>query len=123
MTRPRDPSEAGEAPGEVPRQPVRPYVITRGRSQPSRNTLRPETLLIVADPDRRLPPSATREERAFLDTCQGLLSLVEAAQALRQPVSVAAVLASDLIDAGYLTVRSSSDSDLLRALLDGLQQL
>ncbi|SEG88004.1 Protein of unknown function [Thermomonospora echinospora] len=133
MTSPGGAPRTGGTPGEAPRQPVRAYVMTRGRSQPSRNTLRPETLLIVTDPDRRPPPSATREERAFLDICRGLLSLAEAAQALHQPISVAAVLASDLIDAGHLTVRarpaaqpaspSSPDHHLLRALLDGLQQL
>lgn len=122
------PLGTGGPPEETPRRPVRAYVITRGRSQPTRNTFRPETLLIATDPDRRLPPAATVEQRRFLEICRGLLSLSEAAEALRLPISVAAVVASDLVDAGHLTIRSTppssaSDPTLLRALLDGLRQL
>ncbi|HEX2313449.1 MAG TPA: DUF742 domain-containing protein [Thermomonospora sp.] len=128
MTDHPGPPGTGDPPEETHRRPVRPYVITRGRSQPTRNTLRPETLLIATDPDRRLPPSAAVEQRRFLDVCRGLLSLSEAAEALRLPISVAAVVASDLVDAGHLTLRSNppssaSDPTLLRALLDGLRRL
>jgi Protein of unknown function (DUF742) len=68
--------------------------------------------------------------------CHQLLSLVEAAVHLELPVSVASVVASDLIDAGYLTVRGSSgeadpgelsyarpDRRLLQEVLDGLRKL
>lgn len=128
MTGRHGPPGAGGPPEDTYRRPVRAYVITRGRSQPTRNTFRPETLLIATDPDRRLPPSATVEQRRFLEVCRGLLSLSEAAEALRLPISVAAVVASDLVDAGHLTIRSNppsaaSDPTLLRALLDGLRRL
>lgn len=93
-------------------RPVRLYVITGGRARPSRNTIRPETLLVVADAGKHLPISASSEERALLKMCHRLLSLVEAAVHLELPVSVVSVVASDLIDAGYLAMRGSSDGSL-----------
>jgi hypothetical protein len=123
-------------------RPVRLYVVTGGRARPSRNTIRPETLLIAADTDRQLPVSASSEERELLRMCCRLLSLVEAAVHLELPVSVVSVVASDLIDTGFLAVRGSSeespsgdqaetgdfasarpDRELLREVLDGLRRL
>jgi hypothetical protein len=108
---------------------LRPYVITRGRARPSRNTIGVDTLLVVAQPAARLPLSATREQRALLQMCERLLSLVEAAAHLGLPVSVVAVVASDLVDSGHLTARSTTpeagrpDRDLLQELLSGLRNL
>ncbi len=110
-------------------RPVRPYVITGGRARPSRNTIRPETLLVVTDEDKPPPARATREERALLRMCERLLSLAEASAHLDLPVSVVSVLASDLVDGGYLTSRSGvpratpPDRQLLQEVLDGLRRL
>jgi uncharacterized protein DUF742 len=96
-------------PGRTDR-PVRPYVITKGRWSPSRNILRPETLLVAADPAdpaAALPPTAVQEERDLLAMCRGTLSLAEAAAHLKETISVVAVLASALIDTGHLAVRST----------------
>jgi hypothetical protein len=117
--------------GEDPEDPraVRPYVITRGRSRPSRNTIGVETLLVASAPTRSLPVSATREEAALVRMCERLLSLVEAAAHLGLPVSLVKVLASDLVDSGHLSARSGipkadlPDSQLLQEVLDGLRRL
>lgn len=115
--------------GEYRDRAVRSYVITRGRARPSRNTIRPETLLVQAEDDQPLPVSATREERALLRMCERLLSLAEASAHLGLPVSVVSVLASDLVDGGYLTARSGipravlPDRELLQEVLDGLRRL
>ena len=128
---------------DYPDRPVRPYVVTGGRVRPSRNTIRPEALLIAADPGKPLPVSASSEERALLRMCQRLLSLVEAAVHLGLPVSVVSVVASDLVDAGFLATRSAGgepragvprawpdgpaprrpDRTLLQEVLDGLRKL
>ncbi|MET9553891.1 DUF742 domain-containing protein [Streptomyces sp. NPDC006645] len=108
---------------------LRPYVITRGRSRPSRNTISIETLLVVNSPPRALPVSATREERALVRMCERLLSVVEAAAHLELPVSLVKVLASDLVDSGHLSARSGvpraalPDPQLLQEVLDGLRRL
>jgi hypothetical protein len=121
-----------------PDRPVRPYVITKGRWSPSRNILRPETLLAAADPAAALPPTAVQEERDLLAMCRGTLSLAEAAAHLQLTISVVAVLASALIDAGLLAVRSAVRSpgptalsspsgppsrETLLRVLDGLRKL
>jgi hypothetical protein len=113
--------------GDYRDRPVRPYVLTGGRAAPSRKTIRPETLVIAAEPDKPLPMSASRTERALLSMCQRLLSLAEAAAYLELPVSVVIVVVSDLVDTGYLSVRTPAAAPVsrkvLEELLNGLRKL
>jgi hypothetical protein len=108
--------------------PVRSYVITSGRAHPSRNTIRPETLL-RRDPELPVPVSAGRQARELLELCGGVLSLAEAAAYLKLPVSLVVVIASDLVDSGHLSIRSAPprhappDRDLLEKVLNGLRKL
>ena len=108
--------------------PVRSYVLTSGRAHPSRNTIRPETLLVV-DPDAPRPIAPTSQQKALLEMCGGMLSLAEAAAHLKLPVSLVLVLASDLVDSGHLSIRSNlpqfarPDRDLLEKVLNGLRKL
>lgn len=120
-------------------RPVPSYVVTGGRARPTRNTVRPETLLVAAGDGKQLPVTASSEKRALLKMCHRLLSLVEAAAYLRLPVNVAAVVACDLIDEGFLRVSGESASgtdpsdpgarpgrpglDLLEEVLHGLRKL
>jgi hypothetical protein len=120
-------------------RPVPSYVITGGRARPTRNTIRPETLLVAVNDGKQLPVTASSEKRALLKMCHRLLSLVEAAAYLRLPVSVAVVVACDLVDEGFLRVsgefpagtdRPGPDArpgrpglDLLEEVLRGLQKL
>lgn len=113
--------------GDYRDRPVRRYVLTGGRAAPTRTAIRPETL-VVADPSGRpLPVLASREERALLGVCRRLLSLAEAAAHLELPVSVVLVVASDLVDTGYLSVRTPAapavSRDVLEELLNGLRKL
>jgi hypothetical protein len=113
--------------GDYRDRPVRPYVLTGGRATPSRRAIRPETLVVAAEPRRPLPVSASRTERALLGMCHRLLSLAEAAAHLGLPVSVVVVVASDLVDSGHLTVRAPTvapvDRDVLQELLNALRKL
>lgn len=113
--------------GDYRDRPVRRYVLTGGRAAPAHNSIRPETLVLASQPDRPLPVSASREERALLRVCQRLLSLAEVAVYLELPVSVVVVVASDLVDAGYLGVRSPAATavsrEVLEELLNGLRKL
>jgi hypothetical protein len=113
--------------GDYRDRPVRPYVVTGGRAAPTRNTVRPESLVTAANPGASLPVSATRTERALLGMCHQMLSLAEAAVHLELPVSVVLVVASDLIDSGHLSVRMPASEpanlDILEELLNGLRKL
>lgn len=117
-----------DEPDEYLDHPVRQYVITAGRAHPTRNMIRPETLLL-ANPDMRLPISASRQQRALLDIFRGMLSLAEAAAHLQLPVSLVVVLVSDLVDSGHLWIRSGPphhvlpERGLLEKVLHGLQKL
>jgi hypothetical protein len=71
--------------------------------------MRPETLLIAPTDGKELPVTASSEERVLLRMCHQLLSLVEAAAHMRLPVSVTGVVASDLVDAGFLAMRLSDE--------------
>jgi hypothetical protein len=107
--------------------PVRPYVLTSGRAHPSRNTIRPETLLVV-DPDAPRLIAPTSQQKALLDMCSGMLSLAEAAAHLGLAVSLVVVIASDLVDTGHLQIRSAPrhtppPAELLEKVLDGLRKL
>jgi hypothetical protein len=116
------------SPGDYRDQPVRRYVLTGGRSAPTRNTVRPETLVTtVRAPGRPLPVTAAPAERDLLGMCRGTLSLAEAAAYLDLPASVVMIVASDLIDSGHLSVRTPPrpvvSTDILQELLDGLNKL
>ncbi|MFD7509849.1 DUF742 domain-containing protein [Streptomyces sp. NPDC059853] len=108
---------------------LRPYVITGGKFRPSRAALGVETLLLRAETAGPLPVTATRESRALVRMCERLLSLAEAAAHLKLPLSLVKVLASELVDAGYLVARSGipqagrPDMELLQEVLDGLRRL
>jgi Protein of unknown function (DUF742) len=115
------------ATGDYRDRPVRSYVLTGGRTVPTRNTIRPETLVVAAVPGNPLPVSAGRTERALLAMCRSLLSLAEAAAHLELPVSVVLVVASDLVDSGHLVVRTPAAApvshEVLKELLHGLRKL
>lgn len=88
--------------------PIRSYVRTGGRARPN-HRLTPATLLIGhADPTATA--SVGRQEREVLSQCLGVISMAEIAGHLGQPVSVLAVIASDMIDAGLIGVRPDSDT-------------
>lgn len=113
--------------GDYRDRPVRSYVLTGGRAAPSRDTIRPETLVVAAEPHKPLPLSASRTERALLSLCHRLLSLAEVAAYLELPVSVVVVVASDLVDSGCLSVRTPAAApvsrEVLEELLNGLRKL
>jgi len=117
MTPPRNRREQGL---------VRPYVVTDGRSRPTRNTLDLVTLLIAANdlPLTGLSP----EKRRLMRLCRpGALSVAEVAGHLGLPVSVTKVLIADLIDSGHIFPRppvppaERSDVGILQEVLNGLR--
>lgn len=118
---------------------VRSYVVTDGRSRPTRNTLDLITLLIAADD--RPPTGLNPEKQRVMELCRpGALSLAEVAAHLRLPVSVTKVLVADLMDSGHIVTRTPSpgfpdpthqgghppaarpfDVGILQEVLDGLR--
>ncbi|MEV4560409.1 DUF742 domain-containing protein [Kitasatospora sp. NPDC049285] len=111
------------------RGPVRPYVITGGRSRPSRNVLEFESL-VRSVPGAQLEPGAlNREQQALLTICRELLSIAEVAAHLGLPISVVKVLVGDLWDLGAVQVvppvrpAERAPTALLEEVLVGLRAL
>ena len=108
--------------------PVRRYVITGGRTQPSR-VLRWETLLLAV-PGAALSPTAPPEARELVALCREPLAVVEAAAYLNLPVSVVVIVAADLIESAHVRlfvseppVSDRPDPVLLEKVLSGLRRL
>ncbi|WP_406020189.1 DUF742 domain-containing protein [Nocardioides sp. NBC_00850] len=98
-----------EASDDYVDHPIRSYVRTGGRARPS-HRLTPATLLIGHTSPAATDSSVGRQEREVLSQCLGVISMAEMAVHLGQPVSVLAVIASDMIDAGLIGVRPDSDT-------------
>lgn len=117
----RDPSEQGDALWE------RPYIVTNGRTRP--NTALDLMSLVRATGRGKVPLERMGREHALaLRLCSAPTSVAEVAAHLRQPVMVAKVLLSDLIESGAVTTRApratdATDPARLKALLDGLRLL
>lgn len=102
---------------------VRPYLLTRGRTQAS---LAIETVVSA----RRAATNGSGldpEHRAIVDLCATPSAIVEVSAHLHLPLGVARVLVCDLVEAGWLaasrTVGDHPDIDLVERLITGLRAL
>jgi Protein of unknown function (DUF742) len=112
-------------PDDDPEGLVRPYALTGGRTHPKHQlNLVSMVRATLKTPRGHLDP----EYSQTLRLCRQAVSVAEVAAKLKQPLQVAKVLLSDLIDVGAVTTRAPAtsaepaDRKLLEALLDGLQQ-
>ncbi|MET8627172.1 DUF742 domain-containing protein [Kitasatospora sp. NPDC004669] len=111
--------------------PVRPYVITSGRSRPTRADLAIESLVSALSEPPELPEHVllNREHRRILGLCHSLLSVAEVAAHLGLPLGVVKVLVGDLWDLGAVQVlppvpqAERLPTTLLEEVLVGLRQL
>ncbi|GAA3753762.1 DUF742 domain-containing protein [Plantactinospora mayteni] len=106
---------------------VRPYAMTRGRTQPIRGQFDLISLVVARWP---VPQRAelTPEQSEILASCHRPLSVAEIAAALDLPVGTIRVLLGDLLDAGLIDtheppVLDAPSEDLLEAVLAGLRAL
>ncbi|WP_326599003.1 DUF742 domain-containing protein [Streptomyces sp. NBC_01803] len=106
---------------------VRPYALTRGRTQPSR----PDIELISLVSTVRLPGRAIRlqpEQLRTLALCRTPTAVVEVAAHLALPVCVVKILLGDLLDHELIVLSSpdastASDVRFLQAVIDGIRRL
>lgn len=102
---------------------VRPFIVTRGRTQPLHDGLRIETLV------RALPAALSAplqfEQRRIVELAQRPVSLAEVAARLGVPIGVARVLVGDLYTGRYVSLHEPTElpvhvieriRDLVRAL-------
>jgi hypothetical protein len=104
-------------------RPVRPFIMTGGRTRPLVDNLRIETLVVATRAALSAPLKF--EELTAVRLCQRPNSLAEIAAVLGVPLGVARVIVADLVSAGHVTVQESAElpisviermRDLVRAL-------
>ncbi|MCO5969895.1 MULTISPECIES: DUF742 domain-containing protein [Actinoallomurus] len=109
---------------------VRPYVMTRGRTEPVRGTFDLITMVVAtglpAAPELGLDP----EHQAVVRLCEEPMSVAEIAGHLNLPTVTVRVLLGDLLAKGLITVEDpqteaelADDDDLYLAVIDGLKAL
>ncbi|GAA2359248.1 DUF742 domain-containing protein [Dactylosporangium salmoneum] len=108
---------------------VRPYAMTRGRTQPKRGTFDRIALVtatvMTAMPDVGMEP----EHLAIVRMCQRPLSVAELAAHLDLPLGTVRVMLGDLLDRRLVQVRephpagTRPDTDIIEAAINGLRAL
>ncbi|WP_430780476.1 DUF742 domain-containing protein [Actinoplanes sp. G11-F43] len=120
MTEPHDPR------GNL----VRPYAVTRGRTEPSRDI--PIEAVLLAGPEAvQESRFAGHDKYRIAVLCEPkALSLAELAALTRLPLGVTRVLVADMVGAGLLQLHSAAPKtgftermDLLGRVLGGLRKL
>ena len=123
-----------DQPGDEPRRDprgalVRPYAVTRGRTEPQRN-IDIEALLVTTSRGKQESRFAGRDMYAIAQLCESRVqSLAEIAAYLRLPLGVVRVLVADMVTEELLELhqsRPTSAADRLAVLervLSGLRRL
>lgn len=120
-----------DAPGRDPRwQLIRPYTLTRGRTQPTRE-IAIEAILVTTPRGCQEAAFAGRDKQMIATLCdRRALSLAEIASYMRVPLGVARVLVADMVTEGMLTLHKTTVNDgyedrteLLKRVLSGLRKL
>jgi hypothetical protein len=121
---PDDPGEESDAEaGPI----VRPFIVTGGRTRPTDEGLRVETL-VTALPSALSAPLSF-ERRHIVEICQEPLSVAEIANSLATPIGVVRVIIADLVAERYVTIeqplnlRDSTSVYLLERIRDGVRAL
>ncbi|WP_433360677.1 DUF742 domain-containing protein [Streptosporangium sp. CA-115845] len=108
---------------------VRPYVLTRGRTEPTRGRFDLITLVVTIRQVSSREPGLDPECLAIVRLCQLAQSVAEIAAHMNLPAGTVRVLLSDLLDQGFIAIQEPhSETDmhdemLYRAVLDGLRAL
>ncbi len=118
--------------GDDPRgELVRPYAVTRGRTEPVRE-IAIEAILVTTDRGVQEGPYAGRHKQMIAHLCrQRPQSLAEISSHLRVPLGVARVLVADMTHEGMLVLHEQNASEvapaerieMLERILGALQRL
>jgi hypothetical protein len=108
---------------------VRPYAVTRGRTEPQRD-IAIEAILLTTPRGQQEARFAGRDKQAIASLCDGRAqSLAEIAAYTRLPLGVSRVLVADMVADGLLALHEVTqvhDDDrmqLLERVLSGLRRL
>ena len=115
----------GEEAGPI----VRPYILTRGRTEPTRGRFDLITLAVTVRSPSPREVGLDPECLAIVRLCHQPQSVAEIAAHMNLPAGTVRVLLSDLLDQGFIALQEPQsetdmhDERLYRAVLDGLRAL
>jgi hypothetical protein len=107
---------------------VRPYAVTRGRTE-ARYQLEIEAMVASNNYDGRRMPGLSPECQAILEFCRDWRSVAEISAVLQMPLGVARILISDMAMDGLVRIhqlnhaQGGPDVKLLERVLSGLRKL
>jgi hypothetical protein len=109
---------------------VRPYAVTRGRTEPLR-AIAIEAVLVTSPQGAQEARFTERDRRQIAALChERPQSMAEIAAYLGMPLGVARVLVADMVAAGMLVLHNTDDSgdinqriEVLERVLVGLRRL
>ncbi len=109
---------------------VRPYAVTRGRTEPSRH-IALEAVLSASERAVAEARFAGHDKYRIAQICQSAAqSLAEIAAYTRLPLGVARVIVADMVTEGLLTLHSTAPTqryeermEILERVLSGLRRL
>jgi len=108
---------------------LRPYAMTKGRTEPTGAELAIEDLVALPRGAGDPPPWLSLEHRSIALACRETMSVAELAARVDLPLGVTRVLVGDLAGQGMVTVHRAPSHDggpdvaLLEQVLHGLKQL
>ncbi|MCW2876659.1 MAG: hypothetical protein JWQ95_759 [Sphaerisporangium sp.] len=108
---------------------VRPYVMTRGRTQPSGGKIDLITLVVTMKSVTSAEPGLGPEHHTIVKLCERPLSVAEIAAHLDLPAGTVRVLLGDLVDRGFVAIQEPAremdvlDLETYKAVLNGLRTL
>lgn len=112
---------------------VRPYAMTRGRTQPSRGRFNVISLVLATGASAALELGMGPEHLAIVRMCRRPLSVAEVAAHLNLPLGTVRVLLGDLLERKLVQVREPQqptshsdglpDNSVFEAAINGLRAL
>jgi len=121
-----EPAEAAAADSQV--SPLRPFVLTSGRAEPTNETLEMEAQVETTEFGMRSYPHLAFERRDIVALCTTMMSVAEISAKLGLQIGVVRVLVADLAVAEHLVIcRPSSqlnqDADLIERVIRGFEAI
>jgi hypothetical protein len=108
---------------------VRPYAMTRGRTQPTRGEFDLISLVVATRVVSGAEVGLGPEHIAIMNLCQHPLSVAEIAAHVDLPLGIVRVLLGDLLDRGLILARQPQpptqmhQEHVLKAVINGLRSL
>ena len=108
--------------------PLRPYLLTGGRTRPTAETLEIEAQVVTTRTGYVAISTLAYEQRDILRLCQTPLAIAEVAARLRLHLGVARILVGDMLVLGHLAIRRPEalphrNVQIIERVIRGLQAI